>query len=53
MTKKKSKYVIGFTGHFYVEANTPAEADRMAKDWSLSSPPPNGYVRIDYVDWVI
>jgi hypothetical protein len=49
MTKK---YVIGFTGHFYVEAESQEEANEIAK--SFSDPTnDNGHIRIDYVDWVI
>jgi hypothetical protein len=51
MTKK---YVVGFTGHFYVEAENQADANIAAANFASSTPVPNdGYIRLDYVDWVI
>jgi hypothetical protein len=48
------KYVIGFTGHFYVEAENQADANIKAADFVSSTPVPNdGWIRLDYIDWTI
>ena len=47
------KYVVGFTGHFYVEAETQEDANDIANSWANPPEVDNGYIRIDYVDWVI
>jgi hypothetical protein len=47
------KYVVGFTGHFYVEAETQEEANSLARDFISEHDPKNGRIRLDYVDWVI
>jgi hypothetical protein len=49
-----SKYVVGFTGHFYVEADDREDAIIQIKDIGSTEPiPQDSTVRIDYVDWVI
>jgi hypothetical protein len=51
MTKK---YVVGFTGHFYVEAENQAEANIIAANFASDADVPgDGVIRLDYVDWVI
>lgn len=48
------KYVVGFTGHFYIEAENQAAANILAATFASSTAVPNdGHIRLDYVDWVI
>lgn len=51
MTKK---YVVGFTGHFYVEAENQEDAIAQIRDIGSTEPVPHdANIRLDYVDWVI
>jgi hypothetical protein len=49
-----NKYVVGFTGHFYVEAEDREAAILQIVDiGSTESIPHDSTVHIDYIDWVI